>query len=907
MVETLFNNFIANDGQCSYDASTALMLKIQNEPMFLQDLFSFLEQALELNAEPTLIKLICVAIYKIIDIYGSQYTADPVIYNYIFSHLLKDTFLLPFEDKQYLSVLLIKLKFLHDAQYSIEVFKTCFEQVMTNSLTHISTSLYILYKLIDTCAISNRCSEIQQFYSIIIERLYVLVNQFIVYFEKHSFDLLDENKQQEFETCHSSFSSIVDLFSSLILRIQILNRIDYSYFFKIIEQFIYLLPKSFIPYKLQDNFAQFIKSFISILFQNHRSDSTVANIKGIVENQYKQLIGQSVFSCFTLNNLHPIVCSRLFDILHRMIIINWFREMILSPEFISNCIIPSCRFQSDYDQLTFVDTPHHFIENNYPFDNADPGLNIIRFSVYDLLRVVGLFYDTGINTILQCCVANIGTNQNDYLNQIDLESRLFVISCVTKCCSDNQDIYNFLFSKINSNIYPPFVIATAIYGLLSIRINKLELNRLSIDIIVNSDKVVLKLLAVRLFRNTFDKTVIDSTIESIFPALLNTLLALLNNDDDEEIISAIELLIFQFPYLIEICSIDLVAHLFNIWKNTIESVDYSNSEESGKFYFDLIHKLFLQMPQNSKLFTTMWREIFGFFINIFNEIKTPLYAEDYFNFIATFFIKLDLPNPDLFEIVPFICEYFGDDIEQLESPSFVEALRLLTSIIQKPNFYDYKDGQLGQMIFQYFGNIASNTESETFKMGALLIFSTMVQLNRVNLDVISNQPLEYFSQLDIGQPQFYVSELVLLSSILLTNPNYIIEKMNEQILNNIFNNSHYLSYTQKNYIKICLIGLLIISKYQNQDAYLCAVKVLKDLFQVIQNNNKSSESDFNDADTEDLTAFADITPNLALPSDNKNPFDFFMATSYETEFYRLLPNDEFQFIQYTINQLSKQI
>ena len=313
------------------------------------------------------------------------------------------------------------------------------------------------------------------------------------------------------------------------------------------------------------------------------------------------------------------------------------------------------------------------------------------------------------------------------------------------------------------------------------------------------------------------------------------------------------------------------------------------------------------MPQNSKLFTTMWREIFGFFINIFNEIKTPLYAEDYFNFIATFFIKLDLPNPDLFEIVPFICEYFGDDIEQLESPSFVEALRLLTSIIQKPNFYDYKDGQLGQMIFQYFGNIASNTESETFKMGALLIFSTMVQLNRVNLDVISNQPLEYFSQLDIGQPQFYVSELVLLSSILLTNPNYIIEKMNEQILNNIFNNSHYLSYTHKNYIKICLIGLLIISKYQNQDAYLCAVKVLKDLFQVIQNNNKSSESDFNDADTEDLTAFADITPNLALPSDNKNPFDFFMATSYETEFYRLLPNDEFQFVQYTINQLSKQI
>lgn len=245
---------------------------------------------------------------------------------------------------------------------------------------------------------------------------------------------------------------------------------------------ISLLQINDLSFKLKINISHLINSLISNLFLRDFRDDSISSIQEHFENNTLPVIFTSVFTCLSSHDVNSLVCAYLFKVIYQMITQKWYLDEIISENFISQVVIPSCYIQVD-DLQTYTDIPENFLPSYYPPENVDSDLVSIRISVFELLNLISSHFNESVDMILNCCTSNFLDSSNELQKQLDFESRLFVISCVIKYRSDDSSIFELLNNIVTSNDQPSFIYATALFALRFMTINNEYLNRMSATII----------------------------------------------------------------------------------------------------------------------------------------------------------------------------------------------------------------------------------------------------------------------------------------------------------------------------------------------------------------------------------------------------------------------------------------
>lgn len=885
-MENLFANFNSQNEQLSNEANEELMFKIEQCPDFIHDLFEFLGQILGSESNPTLIKSVCIVIHEMIKKNWKKSFPDSNLADFVFNNLLGFTFLVPLEDRVFLSKQLFI--FFHLSAYSSTIVDECLKQLNTNSHVNISTSLYIISDLIEICINENRDQEVQQYYSMIIEIFLQLISQYVEYFENTSPSQISEDKKEENNAIIFSTLSLIKFCMSIVVKPQILNEIDHEfYFFKIVEGIISLLPMDNIHPKMQTKISHFINSMIGNLF-NRRIDS-ISNIQEFFKNSILQMTFESVLSCLSKHNVNPIACSYLIRIVRHMIYHKWFIKEIISEDFITKILIPACYIQAD-DLQNYEEIPENFIAFHYPFEDQNPDLISTRITVAELLKVIGKHFDQCINMILECCASNSLETSDEQLRYIDLESRLYIISCVLEFRPDETSIYEFLNKVISTDDQPLFLVSVAVFALQYMEINKEYLNALSSAIIAKKENkdVIITLFAVRLFNQTFNPQ--NQTFEVPISSLLSSLVELSSCVTSEEPAKMLKKLIFQFPDLIEENADDLITTLLNVWQKLNDEPPEKNCQR----YLNLVIEILQKMDQNSQLYSNKSTEICEFFVYAINSFPDSENINDHIELLNTLLVKTNQPEPVLYEMIHFICTFIQDNLQSREIwMKFV--VQLFINFIKKPNFFEFQEGSYSNTLMSFCEMMLDNAHFTSTISSIFILYSVAIQVNHEKNIEFVDKAIDFFSQESI-QRELYTSSLVILSSALYVDCSNIYPKINEKVLLNISNNISILKSTTDNYASVCLIGLCILSM-NNEKSYLDAISVLNIFIERRMSETNDDEigddtfeSDSFQNSSSDL--FKDSTYSYNMPFDSINPFSFFLETSNQTNLYKSLLSEE---------------
>ena len=303
--------------------------------------------------------------------------------------------------------------------------------------------------------------------------------------------------------------------------------------------------------------------------------------------------------------------------------------------------------------------------------------------------------------ILNCCTSNFLDSSDDLQKQLDFESRLFVISCVIKYRSDDSSIFELLNNIVTSSDQPLFIYATALFALKPMTINVEYLNRLSATIIPKKEDVIITLFAVELFNQTFNPQ--NPNFSDLLPEILSSLMELSSHVTSEEPAKMLNKLIYQYPELIEENASDLISTLLMIWQKLVVEIP----EDDSKRYLTLIISILQKMDQNSQIYSDKTNEICDFFMYAILKFKDIYNLGDYFCVVNTLLEKVDNPEPALYELIPFICQFIYDDFENVES--YIKlVVQFFINFIRKPYFFLFGEGVYANTILEFGEMVLSN-------------------------------------------------------------------------------------------------------------------------------------------------------------------------------------------------------
>ncbi|OHS94835.1 hypothetical protein TRFO_38957 [Tritrichomonas foetus] len=891
-MENIFKDIYSTNDEARKAAHQTLLISMEN-PDFITQLFEILKSVD--NSNLLLLQSICITIQEMLKIkWNTNFFSNEIKQN-IFVQILDVIFSLPYEVRPIVQWTISSI-FININEFIESIINSCLAQINSDSLFNISTSLLILHDLFFNATYNKKPSStfnIDKFRSILLPILFQITSNSVqIFFIDKDMNLNLKNSDDVVDSIISSISSIMILF---------IRRPQHETI-PVIIQILALLISCLEIEKLSKSKSIICDLIINCMFTPQKVDQITLNFKRLFIADCTPLVAKSLANCF-LFKLESQILSKCFTVLQNLISQNLFTEQFIHPSFITNILIPSS-YLTNEDISVFVDIPEQFLNFCYNLNNEYEEITS-RISIYKLLQTIGKKINPAIDMIIECCLT-------PSQNPIEFESKLYILSCIVNFRSNNLTIYQYLMNILtntdNSFSNSPFIISSTIAALREMNIDLITMNKMSLIILIQNPFIVIKIMALYLFRKTFQPP--NTKIEISLIDLLHSLLELTNSVKDSAPLIMIDMLIMQYPDSILQIAGELISALINMWINLVGTL----GEEKGRDLLSSITKLFQRMPQNSPLFMNMANEIVLFVCKAIKEFSDSYYIDEYVDIFLVLLEKIDEPPPQIFvTIVTFLIEYIYSDLNDLLCWMCI-VVKVFNLILQKSNFHsnsfnnqinnqvdfpisnqisnEIKNQLISAMINLCFSVIENNHDSSNIKATAssLFLLSTIVQVGQPSFTQLIEKSLQFFSIPNIHEETtLFVSAFCLFSSCLISDSDNSLKYANDDLLNFLFSHLTPFNGAEFNQISLCFLGICILAKSGNKNAYLCAIQLLpilvkKKKYETIDDDESSDENSME-------------TPPYQHPSDQINPFVFFRDVSnYQSGFFQELPDDIKQYI-----------
>lgn len=839
----VFFNLFSDNEQLREIGHETIMKKAEN-PNFIFELFNILESHVGHAADDTLLKSVSIVIHKILQSYWfADFYFDDSQRITIFRQLLKLLFLLPFNVRPILEVSFVEFNL--PLSMFTEAISLCFNQIQSNSLENISTSINIMNYYFKNTKISDNFIE---FVEILIPHIFQFVE-----------DL--RNGKRGNDLLSIILSNICDLF-----------------------QFFTLVPQSILTFP---NFMEVLSSILTTFSFVNSSTKLKLSICDLmlhflekieIDPQILSFFSSAILEFLKTTTSESFLYAKCFSVINLIMSKYHIFDEFINSSTIQEIFIPHSILTAD-DLSTFREIPEQFLAFCYGLEENEITPRIAISSIFKTIRQE---FNEQVDNLLLFFLEKVSQD----LNPMKFEATLFMISCLISSRPYNIDVYQLSLTIINGSFHP-CVISTAVFILQNMKIDHVNLNKLSLHLLISFPYDVIKILSIYLFKKTFKPP--NTRIEVPFSDILTALLNLSVSVKDSNAITMLDSLICQFPDAFQHFAGQFIGSLIEMWLNLVGTIE----ESDGSRLLSLIIRLIQRIPKNSQVLLDNSIYIAEFCCSALSECSSSFYITDFLDLLFCLIETIDIIPPTLFCLIPFLIKFISSNVE--ENVCFIEDItKILICLSQKSQFTDNLENI--EKIITFGQLILGNCQQSNAISCIFYLLASVLQVVKQNVDQFAQFAICNILRLIENSvvDSTYLSSLYLLSTCLCVDSNLVILLLNETIISFVLNHFDVLNDVDYTKIKIMFLAFSILSRYDNFVFYQCAIAFLhtfsNNLMQIDENTGYiSTDLTYHEEQFEIL--------DISFPFDDEN-YENFVTELFENQvFFQQLPKEEQDFLQ----------
>lgn len=559
-----------------------------------------------------------------------------------------------------------------------------------------------------------------------------------------------------------------------------------------------------------------------------------------------------------------LLAKSLFFLIYILLSKNLSIDIICTIQFVQEILFPFTLLTEE-DLLLFDEIPEQYLFFNIQVENVDFSLrNQIQRVIY-AFRINMPFVQHLIEVMLA-----------ESSSHLELEAKLFILSCITTIHPLQIDIIENLF-PVFSDDSPLFLVAAALN--LATNVGKSYQDKLSIAVhyIMACEHPVVEVSAIYLMIHSLSKLtknnpVADLEIGVSLEDLIKKVLSLAIRVGSTAPAELIHELLDIFPSEFSTINGNLIIEIMNLWNIRAASFDNDEDKSLGELLVT-ISNVICHSPLNDPVMFSLIDPIIEFVINgltNYYELGVNVQLVDIVGALAD---QFDNPPDSLFRIVS-IFKYLIEDEKIAGINEIKEYATVLTSLICSPRHVEACDGQFIAEICDLCKISLEKTDIDLFVHAVFLILCGIIQAESVDINEILPTVFDFIFKIDSFEDYqlSFIAAISCISSSILVDPQKAISLIPPIILDYWIQYSSYIEEADIKYIRMSVIALLTISQLPNQNAYSCALHQLKVL---------AGEDDSYD----DYSSNEDVMNHLAtckLPLDRMNFKDILVSKLNET-------------------------
>jgi hypothetical protein len=573
----------------------------------------------------------------------------------------------------------------------------------------------------------------------------------------------------------------------------------------------------------------------------------------------------ALVNCFQRSPPANIV-TWLLQIIENMIDRRLCLDEIFSTAFIENVFLRAS-YLSDEDLSTFSEIPLHFLSFCYRLETSR---TTPRHHIHNIIHQLD---PAIVDLILESVLT-------DSENPIEAEAKLYLLSCIAPFKQEEAVFYTTAMAAIKCP--SPYLIATAVAVLMHLRLEKLECNQLSVDLLLTSGHVVVQVLAIYLFQNTFD---VDIPISAPLDQIVMTLLQLANVIQDPKPGEMIQLLVRQYPDQFFAVAQELVSNIVETWL----AVGFQDTACGGTDFLLCVINLVEALPQDSEAIQELAKPLADVCCQTIIEVPETRSERQLLEILALLIRQLTSPPAFLFELAGIFLPYFAENFE-VASVLVDDFGRLFVSLIAKPGFFET---QSVQALVAICDICLEHADAPRTGATALILYASLVQVGREQAPFVLDRALVLLSNPNIPCVLFGAA-FVLLSSALMVSSAEVLPMIPPEIIP--AGPEDNLRLLPLQYLNVCFAGLCIMAQNGSVEAFLCAANLAPVILQK-QSGEEMAEVDDEDLIADRIEAEQDLDMFLCeLPSDTINIHQLFADTLTATGWAARLSEDPHVFL-----------